>query len=168
MDMVRKGFGNEPLKNFTMERKRVEEFEESLRYRLWMSQSCFSLGFLSQNSLWKLSQYRGYKGIYIIGWEGMWKVSFFQTGWSGDLASWLGWVASSSRELTAWPAWDFCPIMQQLAWLFSSPACFTCMPTLAACQSRVTHESSRESLHTCTILSIFSHSLTHYPYMIPT
>ena len=30
MDMVRKGFGNKPLKNLTMERKRVEEFEESL------------------------------------------------------------------------------------------------------------------------------------------
>ena len=30
MDMVRKGFGNEPLKDLTMERKRVEEFEESL------------------------------------------------------------------------------------------------------------------------------------------
>ena len=31
MDMVRKGFDNEPLKDLTMERKRVEEFEESLR-----------------------------------------------------------------------------------------------------------------------------------------
>ena len=31
MDMVRKGFGNEPLKDLTIERKRVEEFEESLR-----------------------------------------------------------------------------------------------------------------------------------------
>ena len=30
MDMVRKGFGNKPLKDLTMERKRVEEFEESL------------------------------------------------------------------------------------------------------------------------------------------
>ena len=29
-----------------------------------MSQSCFSLGFLSQNSLWKFSTFRGYKGIY--------------------------------------------------------------------------------------------------------
>ena len=29
-----------------------------------MSQSCFSLGFLSQNSLWKLSTFRGYKSIY--------------------------------------------------------------------------------------------------------
>ena len=30
MDMVRKGFGNKPFNDFTMERKRVEEFEESL------------------------------------------------------------------------------------------------------------------------------------------
>ena len=28
--MVRKGFGNVPLKDLTMERKRVEDFEESL------------------------------------------------------------------------------------------------------------------------------------------
>ena len=51
MGMVRKGFGKEPLKGVTMERVRVEEFEESLRCRLWMNQSRFSLGFLSQNSL---------------------------------------------------------------------------------------------------------------------
>ena len=30
MGMVIKGFGNVPLKDVTMERKRVEEFEESL------------------------------------------------------------------------------------------------------------------------------------------
>ena len=30
MGMVRKGFGNVPLKDLTMERKRVEEFEEFL------------------------------------------------------------------------------------------------------------------------------------------
>ena len=30
MDMVIKGFGNKPLKDLKMERKRVEEFEESL------------------------------------------------------------------------------------------------------------------------------------------
>ena len=29
-----------------------------------MNQSCFSLGFLSQNSLWKLFTFRGYKVIY--------------------------------------------------------------------------------------------------------
>ena len=31
MDMVRNFFGNKPLKDLKMERKRVEEFEESLR-----------------------------------------------------------------------------------------------------------------------------------------
>ena len=31
MDMVRKFFDNKPLKDLTMERKRVEEFEESLK-----------------------------------------------------------------------------------------------------------------------------------------
>ena len=71
----------------------------------------FSLGFLSQNSLWKLSLNRGYKGIYIIGWERMWKVIFCQTGCSGDLTLRLGWVASLSREQMAWPAWDFCPVV---------------------------------------------------------
>ena len=30
MGMVRKGFGNIPLKDITMERKKVEEFEESV------------------------------------------------------------------------------------------------------------------------------------------
>ena len=30
MDKVRKGFGSKPLKDLTMVRKRVEEFEESL------------------------------------------------------------------------------------------------------------------------------------------
>ena len=30
MDMVRKGFGKRPLKDLTMERKKVEEFKESL------------------------------------------------------------------------------------------------------------------------------------------
>ena len=30
MDMVRKSFGNKPLKDLTMERKRIEEFKESL------------------------------------------------------------------------------------------------------------------------------------------
>ena len=51
-----------PFKGLTMERKRVEEFEETLMYRLWVNQSCFSLRLLSQNSLWKLSFIYGYKG----------------------------------------------------------------------------------------------------------
>ena len=143
-------------------------------WRLLMNQSCFSLGFLSQNSLYKFSTFRGYKGLYIVGWERNVKSQFFpnRVVWRLGLATGLSHefklVASSSCELTAWPAWDFCPVVQQLAWLFNSPAYSIRVPTLTAYQSQVTHESSREYLHPCTILSIFSHSLTHYPYTIPT
>ena len=105
-----------------------------------MSQSCFSLRFLSQNSLYKLSQNRGYKGIYIVGWEGMWKVSFSQTGCSGDLTSRLGWVASSSRGQTAWPAIDFCPVVQQLARLFNFWHAWHVWNFLAACKPQATWE----------------------------
>ena len=31
MNMMRKGFGNKPLKDLIMKKKKVEEFEESLR-----------------------------------------------------------------------------------------------------------------------------------------
>ena len=81
--MMRKGFDNEPLKDITMERVRVEEFEESLCVD-W-SQSCFSLGFLSQYSLWKLSTYRGYKGYLYRSENGMRRVKFFKTELAGDL-----------------------------------------------------------------------------------
>ena len=60
-------------------------------WRLWMNQSCFSLGFLSQNSLWKLSTFRGYKGLYIVGWERNVKSQFFpnRVFWLLDLATGL-------------------------------------------------------------------------------
>ena len=59
-----------------------------------------SLGFLSQNSLWKLSIFRGYKGIYSSVREECEKSVFCKTGHSGDLVSQLLLVASSSREIT--------------------------------------------------------------------
>ena len=127
-----------------------------------MSQSCFSLGFLSQNSLWKLSQNHGYKGIYIVGWEGMWKVSFSQTGCSSDLNSRLGWVVSSSREQTAWPAWDFCPVMQQLTRLFSFWQAWHVCNVLAACKPQATHEIQPRvpiSLHNLEQFFTLSHTL---------
>ena len=126
----------------------------------------FARGF-SQNSLWKLSIIRGYKGYLYWCVFGMRKASFSQTEWFGDLASQLDWVATSSRKLITWPAWDFCPIMQQLAWLFSSSACFTRVPLLAACQVRATREIQLWVLAECTLLSFSSHSLTNYSYMIP-
>ena len=45
-----------------------------------MSQSCFSLGFLSQNSLWKLSTFRRYKGIYSRVYEECEKLVFNKQG----------------------------------------------------------------------------------------
>ena len=50
MDMVRKCFDNKPLKDLTMERKRVEEFEESLNEDCESILS-FSRVFLSKFSL---------------------------------------------------------------------------------------------------------------------
>ena len=76
-----------PLKDLTMERKRVEEFEETLRYRLWVKQSCFSLGFLSQNSLWKLSFNRGLKGYLYWSGEEYETSGFSKTGVARGLTS---------------------------------------------------------------------------------
>ena len=58
MGMVRKSFGNVPLKDLKMERKKVEEFEESL----YEDCGWINLVFLSKKSLYKLSTFRGYKG----------------------------------------------------------------------------------------------------------
>ena len=56
------------------------------------------------------------------------------------------------------PAWDFCPVVQQLAWLFSSTACFIRVSTLVACQSRVTRQVSA-SLHNLEHFFTLPHSL---------
>ena len=48
-----------------------------------MSQSCFSLGYLSQNSLWKLSTFRGYKGYLYLCKNRMRRVK-----------PWANWMAS--------------------------------------------------------------------------
>ena len=131
-------------------------------WRLWMSQSYFFLGFLSQNSLCNFSQNCGYKGIYIVRWEGMWKVSFSQTGCSDDLTSRLGWVASSSHEQMAWPAWDFCPVVQQLAWLFSFWHAWHVCNILVACKQRATREIQLRvpiSLHNLEQFFTLSHTL---------
>ena len=66
MDMMRKCFGNKPFKDFTMERKRVEEFEESLnedwgRINLVFLQG-FSLKILSGSS----PSFMGKRGIYTV------------------------------------------------------------------------------------------------------
>ena len=104
-------------------------------WRLWISQSYFSLGFLSQFSLWKLQFFVGMRGIYTG--VRMECVRFFKIELAGSLASQLDWIASSSREQTELPDWNFCPIVLQLAWLFIFSACFTRVHHLAACHPRV-------------------------------
>ena len=144
-----------------------------------MSQSCFSLGFLSQNFLWKLSTFHGYKG-YIYWWVfGMWRDRFSKIELVGGLASRLDWVVSSSREQTERPIWNFCPVVRQLArrfifWQLSShepPARssrefsstrFSRVQHLVACQSRDTSEvQSRVSVlqHSLEQFFTLSHSL---------
>ena len=54
-----------PLKDMLMEGE-SREIQRIKGWRLWMSQSCFSLGFLSQNSFWKLLTFRGYKVFIVV------------------------------------------------------------------------------------------------------
>ena len=84
-----------------------------------MSQYWFSLGFLSQNYLWKLSTFRGYKVIYRRVREKCEKSYFCIIGHSGDSVSQVERVASLSCELTAWPECIFCLVVLQLSWPFS-------------------------------------------------
>ena len=127
-----------------------------------MSQSCFSLGFLSQKSLWKLSTFRRYTGYLYWSEKGMWRVIFFITEWIGDLALRLDWVASPSRKLTKRPDWTFCPIVLQLAWRFSFSACLARVQLLATWKPRATHEIQSRVLATLHKLGHFftlSHTL---------
>ena len=132
-----------------------------------MSQSCFSLGFLSQNILWKFLIFCGYKGYLYWSKKGMQKVSFSITEWTGDLTSRLDWVASPSRELTEWPVWTFFFVMLQLAWRFSFSACFTRVHLLAACKPWATREIQPRvpaSLHSLEHFFTLSHTtLTWFP-----
>ena len=133
-------------------------------WRLWMSQFCFSLRFLSQNYLWQLSTFYGYKGIYSSVMRNM-KSQFQPNRVVWRLTSRLEQVMSFSRELTALPYWKFC--------LVYPPASVTLQLSLHA--SHMCHfgdlpvaRSSHETPLNCTLLEISSHSLTHYPYIIPT
>ena len=122
----------------------------------------FSLGFLSQNFLWKLSLNRGYKGIYIVGWEGMWNIIFCQTGCFSDLTSRLGWVVSSSCKQMAWPAWNFCPVVN--SWHEASASgmlgtCASIWQLAAASHPQDPAASPYFFAHTWAILHTLSHTL---------
>ena len=119
-----------------------------------MSQSYFSLGFLSQNSLWKLSTFCGYEGYLYWGENGMWRVRFFQN----KVGSRLDWVASSSPKVTEQPVVLFCPVVLQLAWCFNFWNAWHVCPLWRLIAVR----SNRDSLfflHTLELIFTLSHSL---------
>ena len=122
-----------------------------------MNQSCFTLWFLSQNSLWKLSFIYGYKGYLYWGEKRMWNVRFFQNrggSWLG-LATWLSHEIQLRDNRMA-----SCPILS-----CSAPASMTVH--LLACLARVLHLAacSCESPASLYFLALFwafntlSHSL---------
>ena len=130
-------------------------------WRLWMSQSCFSLGFLSHYSLWKLSTFRGYKGYLYWGENGMWKVRFFKTELAGGLDSRLDWVVSSSRG--NWTASLYFLSCSALAgMMLQLLTCLARVQFLAACKPRATHEIQLRvpvSLHNLEHFFTLSHTL---------
>ena len=114
---------------------------------------------------------RGYKGINIVGREGMWKVIFCQTGCSDGLTSRLGWVVSSSREQTVWPAWNFCPVVNSWRNALASGMLGTCAliwQLAAASHSRDPAASPCFFAHTWAILHTFSHTLPLHNFLLNT
>ena len=74
---------------------------------------------LSQNSLWKLFTFRGYKGIYNKVCDECEKSYFCIIGHSSNSVSWVEWVTILICKLTAWSDYIFCPVVLQLSWPFS-------------------------------------------------
>ena len=121
-----------------------------------MSQSFFSLGFLSQNSLWKLFTIRGYKGHLYWYVFGMRNVSFSQIEWSGDLTkSRANCLARLEVLSCSAPA----AVTLQLPCMLHMCASFGDSPVA---------RSSHEALLECTHIEFSSYSLTHNPYIILT
>ena len=114
----------------------------------------FSLGFLSQNSLWKLSTFCGYKGIYSSVCKECKKSVFIQTGHSGDSVTRVERVASLSRELTTWLDYTFLSCSALAVVTLQLSACFTRVPFWRLASHKI---QSRGSF-VCTHLKFSSHS----------
>ena len=120
-----------------------------------MNQSCFSLGFHSQNSLWKLSFFRGYKGL--LEWEWNVKSQVFQNR-AGSRLNLIAWLSREFQPRGNWTA--SCPILS-----CSAPASMTLqllaylalVQLLAACSCESPARFSREDL-----FFFFFHTLEHF------
>ena len=159
MDMVRKCFGNKPLKDLTMERKRVKEFEESLNedwgwINLFFSRVSLSKFFLEALFLsWV-------KGVFILGWEWNVKNQVFQN----RVGSRLDWVASSSHEVIEWPVVLFFPVVLQLAWHFNFWHAWHMSSFWQLAIASHPRDPVASPCFSWTLLSISSHYLTYYSY----
>ena len=136
---MRKCFGNEPLKDITMERVRVEEFKESLCKDYGWVNLVFLWGF-SLNILFRSSlHFVGIRGIYTcVCLECEESVFQNKAGWRLGLVTWL---SCEFKPRTNWMVvWTFCPVVLQLAWRFNFSACLARVQLLVACKPRATHK----------------------------
>ena len=125
-----------------------------------MSQFCFSLGFLSQNSLLKLSTFCGYKGIYSRVYEECEEsVTTKQGNVATRLCDWNESRANYLARLRVLSCSATVGVTLQLP-LHASHVCHSGDLPVA--------RSNCEAILECTFLELSSHSLTHYPYKIPT
>ena len=125
-----------------------------------MSQSFFSLGFLSQNSLWKLSIFCGYKGINSrVCMECEESITTKQGVLATRARYWNKSRANCLAKLEVLSCSATIGMTLQLP-LHASHMCRSSNLAVA--------RSSREALFDCTHLSFSSHFLIHYPYMILT
>ena len=130
--------------------------DESIMFFSRVSLSIVSLEALNISWVWE---------VFVLEWEWNAKSQVFQNraDWQLGLVTWL------SREFKLWAN-----RIARLDFLScSAPSGMTfhllCMLHLCASSGGLLAVSpNRESLLLCTILSISSYSLIHYPYMIPT
>ena len=124
----------------------------------------FSLGFLSQNSLWKLSLNRGYKGVYIYIYSRVRRnvkshILPNRVFWELNLATRLSCEFKPRANCLANLILLSCS--EQLVQCFNFWHAWHVCFNLAACSREPLARSSLEFLLLCTHLSNSSHTLTH-------
>ena len=155
---------NVPLKDMSMERVRVKEFgelkDEDCGWVNLVFLKGFSLKTLSGSSL----QFVGIRA-FIVGcmrnakgqfssYKAFWRLDLV-TGTSGEFELRANCLARLEVLSCSAPA----VVTFQLPCMLHMCATFSDSPIV---------RSSHEALLKCTLLEFFSHSLTHYPYIIPT
>ena len=129
--------------------------DESILFFSKVFLSIFSLVALNISWVW---------GVFILEWEWNVKSQVFQNrvGWRLGLVTWL---SREFKQRARIARLDFLSC-SALAGVTVHLLCM--LHTCTSSGDLPVASPNRESLLLCTILSIFSHSLAHYFYMIPT